>query len=222
MWVANLIIKHDCLIGNKCEKFNVSTISVPFDLSFDPKTNTTYSPEFHTLWGETKQIKKFISAIKNDKNIQNVEVEGNKLFLVEVVRRKIPVTIRTNLQQKVIWTKPIHINQKGEEYWEIASWDKKYIINFIHETKKISKYVILQSIKQTKFKDIYYTRLLPNLSDKQKQAITIAFQQGYYNVPRKTDFAKLAKISKLSVSTYREHLRKAEKKLLPDLIRQLQ
>ena|SRR3989344_1974913 len=219
MWVAKLLIKHDCLIGNKCEKYEVSTISVPFNLYIEG--DTTYSPEFHTLWGDDKNIQKFIGAVKRDKSLQNLEVDGNKVFLVEVTKKKIPVTIKGYQNQKIIWTKPIHINIKGEEHWEIASWDKRNIMKFIEETKKVSKYVILESIKEGHLKDIYYTRLLPDLSQKQKEAITLAFEEGYYDWPRGTDLQILAQKMKLSVPTFREHLKKAEKKILPDLIRQL-
>lgn len=219
MWIAKLVIKHDCFIGDKCEKYKVSTISVPFNLYIEK--DTTYSPEFHTLWGEEKNIKKFINALKKDKSLQNIEVEGNQVFLIEVTKKRLPVTIRAKLQQKIIWVKPIHINGKGEEFWEIASWDKKHIIKFIDETKKVSKYVLLKYVKQTKLKDIYYTRLLPNLSPKQKEAITLAFSEGYYDWPKRTDFQMLAPKMGVSVPTFREHLKKAEKKILPDLIQQL-
>jgi predicted DNA binding protein len=219
MWLAKLLIKHDCLIGNKCEKYKVSTISVPFDISVEH--NITFSPEFHTLWGDEKNIKKFLSAVKKDQHLKNVEIEGNKIFLVEVTDKKIPVTVRNNQNQKIIWTRPIHINIKGEERWEVASWDKRHIMKFIKETEKISNYVIVESIKETKLKDIYYTRLLPDLSPKQKQAIVLAFEEGYYDWPKRTDFQKLAYKMKMSVPTFREHLKKAEKKLLPDLITQL-
>jgi len=219
MWIAKLIIKHDCLIANKCREYNVSTISVPF--SFYTEKGTTYSPEFHTLWGDEKNIRRFIKAVQKDKYLKNVEVDGNKIFLVEVTKKRLPVTIRANLNQKIIWTKPISINVKGEEFWEVASWDKKNIINFISETEKISEYIILESIREGNLKDIYYTRLLPNLSPQQKKAITLALEQGYYEWPRKTDLTKLAQRAKLSVPTFREHLNRAEKKILPDLIRQL-
>ena len=49
----------------------------------------------------------------------------------------------------------------------------------------------------------------------QKQAIELAIKNGYYNVPRKTSVEKLAKLSKLSFSTFQVHLRKAEEKLIP-------
>ena len=219
MWIAKLLIKHDCFIGDKCEKYKVSTISVPFNLYIEK--NTTYSPEFHTLWGDDKNIKKFVSALKRDKSLKNIEVDGNKVFLIEVTKKTLPVTIRAKLQQKIIWVKPIHINIKGEEHWEIASWDKRHIMKFIEEMKKVCKYVILKSVKQSKLKDIYYTRLLPQLSPKQKEAITMAFAEGYYDWPKRTDFQILAQKMNLSVSTFREHLKKAEKKVLPDLIKQL-
>lgn len=219
MWVARLVIKHDCYIGNKCEKFQVSTVSVPFNISIEK--GITYSPEFHTLWGSDENIKKFIQALRKDSHLQNIEVDGNKVFLVEVTQKKLPVTIKANLQQKVIWVKPICINTKGEESWEIASWDKKYLMDFISSTKKISKYIIVESIQQTKLRDIYYTRLLPELSVKQKQAITLAFQEGYYDWPKRTNFQILAKMMKVTVGTFREHLKRAEKKLLPDLLKQI-
>ncbi len=219
MWIAQLIIKHDCFIGNKCEKYKVSTISVPFNLFIEK--DTTYSPEFHTLWGDEKNIKLFVEALKKDKNIKNVEVDGNKVFLIECTKKNLPVTIRAKLQQKILWVKPIHINIKGEEYWEIASWNKEHIIEFIEEVKKVSDYVLLKFVKQTKLKDIYYTRLLPALSPKQKEAITLAFEGGYYDWPKRTDFQELSKKMKISVPSFREHLKKAEKKILPDLIKQL-
>ncbi len=81
--------------------------------------------------------------------------------------------------------------------------------------------MILEKIKQTKLDDIYYTRLMPHLSSQQKTAITLAFEEGYYNWPKRTNFQVLAKRMKVSVSTYREHLKKAEQKILPNLIKQI-
>ena len=70
MWIAKLIIKHNCLIGNKCEKYKVSTISVPLNIFIEK--GVTMSPEFHTLWGDKKDIEKFILALKDDKSIKNI------------------------------------------------------------------------------------------------------------------------------------------------------
>ena len=87
-------------------------------------------------------------------------------------------------------------------------------MNFIKILEKHYNFKLL-SIKETKKYELYIPKLLPKLSQKQKQAISLAVQNGYYNFPRKTDIIKLAKISKTSFSTFREHLRRAESKLIP-------
>ena len=74
------------------------------------------------------------------------------------------------------------------------------------------------NIKETKLSDIYFAHLLPRLTVNQKRALELAYENGYYSWPKGTDFGKLAKIMKVSIPTYREHLKKAEEKLMPDLI----
>ena len=60
---------------------------------------------------------------------------------------------------------------------------------------------------------------MPFLSKNQRKALELAFANGYYDYPRKIELKDLAKQMNLSLSTYREHLRRAEKKVMPDLIR---
>ena len=88
MWVAKLSILHDCVIANKCKEYKVATVSQPFNVFVE--RGTTYSPEVHTLWAPEDNMVKFITALKNDKRVQNLEVEGNTIFLIEVTRETIP------------------------------------------------------------------------------------------------------------------------------------
>ncbi|MFW9995830.1 MAG: helix-turn-helix domain-containing protein [Candidatus Odinarchaeota archaeon] len=57
-----------------------------------------------------------------------------------------------------------------------------------------------------------------NLTEKQLQAITIAFKKGYYELPRKIILEKLAKEMNVQRRTFEEHLRKAERKAIRFLI----
>jgi hypothetical protein len=59
---------------------------------------------------------------------------------------------------------------------------------------------------------------LPDLSPKQREAIELAYKNGYYKYPKQTDLDKLSKIMGVGKSTFQEHLKKAEGKLLPYLI----
>ncbi|MDO8554774.1 MAG: helix-turn-helix domain-containing protein [Candidatus Micrarchaeota archaeon] len=219
MWVARFSILHDCIIANKCREFKVSTVSQPFNVFLEK--GTTHSPEVHTLWGTEENINSFVQALKEDKRVKNLEVEGNTLFLIEVTKSLIPVSVWSSLAPKLLFTKPINIDNNGVEHWEVATWDKSIINNFLSDVKKIAIKLDIKSIKETKLTDIYFSRFMPKLTLQQRLAITIAFEFGYYVWPRKTDLGKLAKAMGISVATFREHLKRAEEKLMPNLIMQL-
>jgi predicted DNA binding protein len=46
-------------------------------------------------------------------------------------------------------------------------------------------------------------------------AMELAIKNGYYHSPRNISVEQLAKLAKLSFSTFQVHLRKAEEKLIP-------
>jgi predicted DNA binding protein len=57
--------------------------------------------------------------------------------------------------------------------------------------------------------------VLPNLTDKQKQAFDLAVESGYYGYPKKVKLISLAKRVGISLSTFQFHLANAEAKLMP-------
>ena len=61
---------------------------------------------------------------------------------------------------------------------------------------------------------ISVTNLLGELTDKQMQAMIVAMENGYYSVPKKVTTEEIARILGVPRTTYEEHLRKAESKVL--------
>ncbi|MFB6113944.1 MAG: helix-turn-helix domain-containing protein [Halodesulfurarchaeum sp.] len=57
-------------------------------------------------------------------------------------------------------------------------------------------------------------RLFEELTDRQVAALRLALENGYYEQPRKSSLRELAALTDIARSTYEEHLRKAENKLL--------
>lgn len=214
MWITRLKIKHDCIIGNRCEKFKVTTTGTPFNIF--QERGRTFSPQIQTLHGEEKNIKDFIRDLKKDRRVKNVEVEGDTVFLLEVRKEKIPATFYS---QKLIYVKPVFVDTNGFEYWEIASWRKEILSKFIANLEKEIKDVKILKMQQTKLTNIYFSKLMPKLTEHQKRAVELALEYGFYEWPKKTDLGKLSKIMRISVPTFREHLKRAEAKLMPDLIR---
>jgi len=62
--------------------------------------------------------------------------------------------------------------------------------------------------------------LFSMLTEKQKRAMIAAYEKGYYDVPRRIGAKEIAQILKVSPSTLVEHLRRAEKHLLDQLVPQ--
>lgn len=60
--------------------------------------------------------------------------------------------------------------------------------------------------------------LLSRLTRKQSQALLLAYDLGYYDVPRKISSEKLANRLQVDKSTLVEHLRKAQRKLLAGVV----
>lgn len=219
MWVTKLKIRHDCIIGNRCEKFSVTTTGTPF--SVYTENGVTYSPQVHRVDGDPENVRKFLKELKEDGHVQNFESEGNIFFITEVQKKKkVTASIFSRMGPRIIFVKPVFADRQGYEYWEIASWKKSILTDFITGVmNEVSKDIEIQKIEQTKLNDIYFSKLMPQLTENQKRAVTLAFENGYYSWPKKSDLSKLAKLRSVSVPTFREHLKRAEEKLMPDLMK---
>lgn len=212
MWIAKLKIRHDCTIGNRCKKFNVISYSLP--LGNWHNKDYEYTSERHTLEGNEKDIKSFLKDLKKDKRLKNMEISKNTLFFIGVRKKeRIP---SAHWNPKIFFIKPVFVDRDGYEYWEIASWRKEVITNFISGLEKEKGLNLeIQKLHKVDLDDVHFPHIMPKLSPKQKRAFELAVENGYYNFPRKVGLKELAKIMGISLSTLQEHLRKAEEKVIP-------
>lgn len=217
MWVAKLSIKHeDCVIGRRCKRFNITSIGIPFNSYKDG--DKEYFSHFETLVGDEEKINRFIEDLKDDPAIHDLEVQGNSIFFVNEVplQQKIPTT---HYNPKIFFIKPVVVDTKGYESWEIGSWNEEILREFIVNLQKEHFEVKILKIENEKLNHIYFPQIMPFLTKGQKRALELATQRGYYNFPRKVELKDLAKEIGISLSTFREHLRRAEKRIMPDLVR---
>lgn len=212
MWIARIKLKHDCIIGNRCEKFRV--ILQSYDLNEEKKSGKVLTLSLHQIVGDKNSINKFVKDLKKDKRTKFLEVNENTLFLVESSKNK-PVSQFT---KRMFFVKPVVIDMNGYENWEIASYKKEELNRFIEKVGPLCEEFELLSIKETKLNKIYFPKVLPQLTDFQKEALEIAIQNGYYQIPKKISLRKLAKLMNISLATYQKHLQKAESKVMPDIL----
>jgi predicted DNA binding protein len=212
MWITKFIIKHDCILGNRSEKFGVSLQSVNF--STYKEKNKIVTSSIHQMFGELKDTENFVKDLQKDKDVIRIERKGNTFLLLEKAEQK-AVAFHN---PKIIFVKPVVIDNKGYETWEIGSWDKSEVSCFLENVEKEMPYFKMLKFHEIKMDDIFFPRLIPNLTDKQKKALELAIIKGYYNTPKKIGLRKLAKLNGISLSTYQQHLSSAEEKIIPNIL----
>ncbi len=107
----------------------------------------------------------------------------------------------------------------GWEYYRMISFserDARSVFSMLEkycEVEMISRRVIRSgAVKETML--VSTNALFGGLTRKQIQALIFALENGYYQVPKKVTTEEMASKLKLPRTTYEEHLRKAEGKVL--------
>ncbi len=214
MWLAKFTMRHNCIVGNRCKKFSCSSSCYPLNSYSDGKYNYFFNLE--KLSGKKDDIKAFVKDLKKDKDVLEVQTLGNTFFIAFREDREMSGPLQLHHQQ-VINLKPVHVDTEGVEHWEVGSWKKEYLMNFIAQVQAVPAYAAefrLLRMERSSFKDVYFPHIMPLMTPSQRIALSLAKENGYYDFPRKIGLRKLAEIMGLSLSTYREHLRKAERSLL--------
>lgn len=215
MWIAKIkLLDKNCIFAAKNKRYKIQ--SYEHILTHYKKGGSYYFMSAHVLIGSIEKKKKYIKELKKDKRIEQLDIHGDlTIELVKKSKSELDLEVYDSFYNpEIIFVKPAFVDEDGWEYYEIGSWNRKAIEKIIGAVKKNYESKLLKFIN-TKNYDLYLPKILPDLSIKQKEAISLAIKEGYYEFPKKTELKKLAEISKISFSTFREHLKKAENKLIP-------
>lgn len=114
-------------------------------------------------------------------------------------------------------------------------WEEHHAIVFDHKDfeelmdRLEEKEVVVKVVRKVPFSGniaslapLTRSTLFSVLTEKQVGALLTAFKSGYYRLPRKADIKTIAAKQKVARSTFQEHLRKAECKVISTLIPQIQ
>ncbi len=219
VWVAKVKLVHkDCISSQLTKKHNITNLV--YGLGYYSEGDYLYFNILHIPSGEETNVKKFIRELRKDKRI--VKIEQNRRMILTLVKEpKKNKHLIHFYNPKIIYLKPDINTNTGHEIYEIACWEKKELTSFINMTKKYMQGTLLK-MKKEKVSDLFIPHINTKLTDKQLRAISLANSYGYYNYPRRIKQEELAKMMQISKSTFQNHLRTAEKKIMPFLIGQAQ
>lgn len=217
MWVAEIKLWHEgSEILEITKKYDVAAHSIY--LNVYTKNGKTYISKVMSIHGKDAQ-KAIEELARQMKRYKIVRVQGHYVFFT------IPVgalSYHTSfLNENVFFVKPFCI-QSGHEYWTVASWNKKDIhqlMRNIHRDDPRSKIKLLSLKKESP--ELFLPDALQRLGQVQSRVLHAAIQAGYYGYPRKLSLKQLAQQLGVSAATVREHLRKAEAKILPAATEQM-
>jgi len=214
MWVAKFRLKDEKDIYSPlCEKHKIEFFGYP--LTHFSKNGLTNLVVAGTLSGKTDAKEKFLADIKHDARVKTVEQSGDFVLIraVHKIDRESSGEIAAFYNPEYITVKPVHVSSDGWEYWELACLDKKELSKAIRTAQK-QYYGKLFSIRKENLRTISIRSILPDMTEKQKGALELAFKNGYYEYPKKLTIPSLAKTGNCAYSTFQEHLKKAEKKAI--------
>ena len=109
----------------------------------------------------------------------------------------------------------------GWGYFRVIAFNEKDIKELFHELSKLGNVELLskKSIHQDAIPlTVWAETFFSDLTEKQMEALSKAYDYGYYSSPRKITTESISATIGISRSTYEEHLRKAENKVIQSLM----
>jgi predicted DNA binding protein len=114
---------------------------------------------------------------------------------------------------------PPTIHRHGWEHYTVIAFDEADVRALLGDLEA-DRNIELLSKTAVEERNVPHSMLAPvdqlfeNVTDRQLAALRLALDEGYYEQPRGTSLRDLADKTSVARSTYEEHLRKAENKLL--------
>ena len=157
---------------------------------------------------DLSDVAEILSILKRDGNKYTCLIKGQPPFGKNQDLRELAKKFDLN----IIWTTPSILTQD------------KMVLSVIGTNEELQKFLkaikLAGNIKQISFQEANFEwqSILSCLTEKQKEVIIEAKKMGYYNYPRKIDTDKLAQKVGISKSTAIEHLRKAESRIICNIL----
>lgn len=210
MWVAEFRAWHDSHLLRLSERLKVRMTA--YYLNTFRENGTVYINRLALVEGPDKA--QAIARIPQEPRLRMVET-AEDYVIYQLPELKGFHTVVAD--RRYLFVKP-QIVENGFEIWTVAAMKKQDLLELYKNLKKLKfkATIELLSIRQ---QNPYFLHgaLMANLSEKQRTAFELALHSGYYAYPRLADAQELAKRAGMKYSTFREHLRKAESKVMAAL-----
>ena len=172
------------------------------------RLNATWDISFNTK----KELEDFLKHVKSYKMVEEVKVinQYENHALVRTIWINKQSSYEIVLKNNCLYTSPV-IQKDGYEVYEVITEDPKKLVKILSELEEIGEAKLFSVGRITKEHPF-------NLTEKQANALQMAVSHNFYDWPRKVSLDEVSAMIGMKRRTFQENLRKAESKLLPNLI----
>lgn len=210
------IFHHDCFGSLVTERFPEVSMKLVSNVHLLRKSGRLlgYQIVVEITAPDAQELDDFLSALKQFKTVKQLEVwgrAGRKAFVFLKVKSS------TSSYEEVLKKGALYFDnirmERGFDVHSIVTTDFSNLKSLLNSLEEIGE------VKVTKIGTLNPEFKEELLTEKQIDALRKAISFEYYSWPRKVGLEFLAKQSGLSRRAYQEHLRKAESKLFPELLK---
>jgi len=173
----------------------------------------------------------YLAMIEEISKISKIVVKMSNGHKVHLVMTKCFCTMENSVSKNIDMCNLLHISP--EVYGQ--GWEYYHVIAFRHEDLKEllqrlqERGFVVEVLRKVPFDGLIASSLaltadalFSDLTEKQVDALLSSFSMGYYRLPRKADVMTIASRKRVARTTFEEHLRKAENKLITSLVPYIQ
>lgn len=214
MWQLKIVISAENTVVGRLARKHMVVLQI-YPLMPNKKENNLFINVSGTVCGSQKNISQFFEELSALPQMKHLNIYNN-YFVCQYQEKP---EYENFFNKDVFYIEPWVINGITNEHnFHLGSWKKEHLADLYNTLRAHHKGSILKIVRG-RVPDVFLFTTFPRLTSKQREAIELAIQHGYYEQPRKLGVQELAKIAKLSFSTYHAHLRKAEKKLITPMMK---
>ena len=212
-------VTHDCPFGNISRKFPSLKMFV------------WCNRENEVIEMIVEKRKEYSAVMEEISKIGGIIEESSDRHKVHLVTKKCFCTMENSVSKNIDAFNLLHvlpvIYEQGWEYYRVIAFrheDLKGLLQRLEERGWVVK--VLRKVPFDGFIASSLTlmadALFSDLTEKQIDALLTAYSHGYYRLPRKADVKRIASKKRVPRTTFQEHLKKAENKLIASLVPYIQ
>lgn len=215
MYAVSFDIRHACTVGGASQRF--------------PKLHIRHwcvnNRDIFQVSGPTEQRDAFHGWVDEVFGIRHhSELEESSLIITVgcYCASEHAPSVSSVLDEAGVWDIPPILYEEGWESWRIIAWNEASVRRMFGELRKLGdlKIVSLRPIENARMEQMMLmpaSDVFAGITNRQLSAVILGVEHGYYAVPSEVKVENLAQGAGLAPSTFSEHLRKGESRILRNL-----